>query len=148
MPENLCSHDDFISGLPKAELHLHIEGSLEPEMMFLLAKRNRVGLTFESMTLTVCPLSNLKLCVIEDMRNHPIGHMLNKGLRATVNSDDPAYFGGYINENYKAIANAGVVDRAGLIALARNSFLGSFLSHEEVHAHLDAIDAYEATCSN
>ena len=102
----------------------------------------------ESMTLTVCPLSNLKLCVIKDMRNHPIGHMLNKGLRATVNSDDPAYFGGYINENYKAVANAGLVDRAGLIALARNSFLGSFLSHEEVHAHLDAIDAYEATCSN
>ena len=83
-----------------------------------------------------------------NMRNHPIGPMLNKGLWATVNSDDPAYFGGYINESYKAIANAGVVDRTGLIALARNSFLGSFLSHEEVHVHLDAIDTYEATCSN
>ena len=101
-----------------------------------------------SMTLTVCPLSNLKLCVIKDMAMHPIGKMLKKGLRATVNSDDPAYFGGYVNENYRAIADAGLVDREGLIALARNSFLGSFLSHEEVCLHLDAIDAYEATCSS
>jgi adenine deaminase len=96
------------------------------------------------MTLTVCPLSNLKLCVVDDMRSHPIGHMLKHGLRATVNSDDPAYFGGYLNENYKTIANAGVVDRKGLIELARNSFLGSFLSHDEVRMHLDAIDAYVA----
>ncbi len=99
-----------------------------------------------SMTLTVCPLSNLKLCVINELRNHPIGRMLREGLRATVNSDDPAYFGGYMNENYKAIANAGVVDRGDLVALARNSFLGSFLSHEDVRMHLDAIDAYVATC--
>jgi adenine deaminase len=98
------------------------------------------------MTLTVCPLSNLKLCVVGDMRDHPIGEMLRHGLRATVNSDDPAYFGGYINENYKAIANAGVVDRIGLITLARNSFLGSFLSDEEVHKHLAAIQAYVFTC--
>lgn len=101
-----------------------------------------------SITLTVCPLSNLRLCVIKDMRMHPIGRMLKKGLRATVNSDDPAYFGGYVNENYRAIADAGLVDREGLIALARNSFLGSFLSHEEVRLHLDSIDAYEATCSS
>ena len=99
-----------------------------------------------SMTLTVCPLSNLKLCVVDEMRNHPIGRMLNEGLRATVNSDDPAYFGGYINENFKAVADAGVVDRKGLVALARNSFLGSFLSHAEVRVHLDAVDAYEAAC--
>ena len=89
----------------------------------------------------------MKLRIIDNMRNHPIRRMLKKGLRATVNSDDPAYFGGYINENYKAVANAGLMDREGLIALARNSFLGSFLSHEEVRLHLDAIDAYEATCS-
>jgi len=99
-----------------------------------------------SMTLTVCPLSNIKLCVVDEMRNHPIGRMLQKGLRATVNSDDPAYFGGYMNDNFKAIANAKVVDRNGLAALARNSFLGSFLSHDEVQTHLDAIDAYLATC--
>ncbi len=99
-----------------------------------------------SMTLTVCPLSNLKLCVVDEMRQHPIGEMLRRGLRATVNSDDPAYFGGYINANFKAIANAGVVDRAGLVTLARNSFLGSFLSDREVQNHLDAIDAYELTC--
>ncbi len=98
------------------------------------------------MTLTVCPLSNLKLCVVDDMRRHPIGQMLKHGLRATINSDDPAYFGGYMNENYRAIANAGVVDRNGLIELARNSFLGSFLSLDEVQMHLDTIDAYVATC--
>ncbi len=98
------------------------------------------------MTLTVCPLSNLKLCVVDEMRNHPIGFMLREGLRATINSDDPAYFGGYLNENYRAIANAGVVDRGDLVALARNSFLGSFLSHEEVRMHLDSIDTYLATC--
>ncbi len=103
-------------------------------------------LSRSSITLTVCPLSNLKLRVIGDMQNHPIGRMLEKGLRATVNSDDPAYFGGYINANYKAIANAGVVDRKGLLTLARNSFLGSFLSDEMVLTHLDAIDAYECAC--
>lgn len=105
-------------------------------------------LASSGMTLTVCPLSNLKLCVVNDMRLHPIGSMLKHGLRATVNSDDPAYFGGYINENYKAIASAGVVDRDGLIELARNSFLGSFLSHDEVRKHMDAIEAYVATCQS
>ena len=110
----------------------------DPQLVTRLAR--------SGMTLTVCPLSNLKLCVIDEMRNHPIGRMLNEGLRVTVNSDDPAYFGGYANANYEAIANAGVVNRTQLVSLARNSFLGSFLSHKEVRMHLDAIDAYVATC--
>ncbi len=118
-------------------------GNRSMEDPILVTRLARTGVT-----LTVCPLSNLKLCVIDDMRNHPIGQMLKKGLRATVNSDDPAYFGGYINENYKAIANAGSVDRNGLLTLARNSFLGSFLSDELVRTHLDAIDAYESACEN
>ena len=58
------------------------------------------------MALTVCPLSNLRLCVVDDLRDHPLPEMLAAGLRATVNSDDPAYFGGYVNENYLAIAEA------------------------------------------
>ncbi|MEA3032397.1 MAG: adenine deaminase, partial [Sphingomonadales bacterium] len=58
----------------------------------------------EGMTLTVCPLSNLKLCVVKDMAEHPVDRMLAAGLRITLNSDDPAYFGGYINANYRAAA--------------------------------------------
>ena len=55
----------------------------------------------ERMTLTVCPLSNLKLCVVDDLEAHPMKRMLGPGLRATINSDDPAYFGGYVDDNYR-----------------------------------------------
>jgi len=99
----------------------------------------------EAMTLTVCPLSNLKLCVVDDLADHPIGRMLRLGLRATINSDDPAYFGGYVNDNYRAVANAGLVDKAGLVTLARNSFLGAFLPPVEMARHLAAVDEYAAS---
>jgi adenosine deaminase len=92
------------------------------------------------MTLTVCPLSNLKLRVVDEMSHHPIPHMLRQGLRATINSDDPAYFGGYVNDNYRALAHAGLVDAEDLLLLARNSFLGSFLGDDEVATHLAALD--------
>ncbi len=95
-----------------------------------------------AMTLTVCPLSNLKLCVVKDLETHPLPRMLAQGLRATINSDDPAYFGGYINDNYAAMAKAGSLDRGAFARLARNSFLGSFLVDTEVSAHLAALDAY------
>ena len=94
------------------------------------------------MALTVCPLSNLKLCVVQDMAAHPIARMLGLGLRATINSDDPAYFGGYVNDNFRAVA--GALDRADLITLARNSFLGSFLPKADIDRHLAAVDAYAA----
>jgi adenosine deaminase len=97
----------------------------------------------EAMTLTVCPLSNLKLCVVDDVALHPIPTMLAKGLRATINSDDPAYFGGYIADNYRAIAP--LVTRDQLVTLARNSFLGSFLPDAAVTRHLEAIDAFVAS---
>jgi adenosine deaminase len=97
----------------------------------------------EAMTLTVCPLSNLKLCVVDDMHAHPLPEMLRKGLRATINSDDPAYFGGYVNDNYRAIAGLPGIGRRDLATLARNSFLGSFLPDAAVAAHLAAIDSYE-----
>jgi len=96
----------------------------------------------ESMTLTVCPLSNLKLCVVQDVAEHPIPAMLKSGLRATINSDDPAYFGGYVADNYRAIAP--FVSRDDLVTLARNSFLGSFLPDDAVTRHLQTIDAYAA----
>ena len=98
----------------------------------------------ERMTLTVCPLSNLKLCVVTDLAAHPIDRMLRAGLRATINSDDPAYFGGYVNDNYRAVAKARGLTRDELATLARNSFLGSFLSREEVAGHLGTLEAYVA----
>ena len=97
-----------------------------------------------AMTLTVCPLSNLKLCVVKDLKSHPLPEMLAQGLRATINSDDPAYFGGYINDNYAAMAKASRLDRAAFVMLARNSFLGSFLPEAEVTKYLEVLDAYVA----
>jgi adenosine deaminase len=101
-------------------------------------------LACEQMTLTVCPLSNLKLCVVGTMDEHPIDRMLAKGLRATVNSDDPAYFGGYINDNYRAVADARGLDRDQVVQLARNSFLGSFLEEDARARCLALLDAYVA----
>jgi adenosine deaminase len=101
----------------------------------------------EQMTLTVCPLSNLKLCVVPDMASHPIDAMLRAGLRATINSDDPAYFGGYVNDNYRAAAAGRALSRDDLATLARNSFLGSFLGEEEKAAHLARLDAYLAAAA-
>jgi len=97
----------------------------------------------EATTLTVCPLSNLKLGVVPSISDHPIARMLRLGLRATVNSDDPAYFGGYVNDNYLAVA--GLLNLEDLVTLARNSFLGSFLPDAEVAVHLAAVDAYAAS---
>jgi adenine deaminase len=96
----------------------------------------------EGMTLTVCPLSNLKLSVVRDAAAHPIPEMLRQGLRATINSDDPAYFGGYVADNYRAIAP--FVSREQIVTLARNSFLGSFLPDDVVTRHLASIDDYVA----
>jgi adenosine deaminase len=101
-------------------------------------------LVADGMTLTVCPLSNLKLCVVDDMTAHPLKRMLDVGLKATVNSDDPAYFGGYLGENWLATARGVNLSRDELITLAKNSFTGSFLEPAEIEGHLAAIDAYAA----
>lgn len=105
----------------------------------LVARLARTG-----MTLTVCPLSNVKLCNVAAIDAHPIDRMLELGLRATVNSDDPAYFGGYVGENYRAVARGRGLSKQQLATLARNSFLGSFLPDEAVAAHCAAIDAWVA----
>jgi adenosine deaminase len=99
----------------------------------------------DGLTLTVCPLSNLKLCVVDDLAQHPLRRMLAAGLRATVNSDDPAYFGGYVNANFVAVADALNLTRDEIITLARNSFTGSFLPPAEQAVHLAAIDSFAAT---
>jgi adenine deaminase len=96
----------------------------------------------DDLTLTVCPLSNHKLCVVSDLAQHPIKTMLDLGLQATINSDDPAYFGGYVNANFSAVTKAVGLTRAEIVTLAKNSFTGSFLTPEEIAAHLAEIDAY------
>lgn len=95
----------------------------------------------EGLTLTVCPLSNLKLCVIPEIAQSPIRRMLDAGLKATINSDDPAYFGGYVGENYRAVAGALELSRDQLLDLAANSFTGSFLPPEAQAPHLAEIEA-------
>jgi len=94
------------------------------------------------MTLTVCPLSNLKLCVVNDLADHPIDAMLAKGLKATVNSDDPAYFGGYVADNYRAVAKARGLSRGDIVQLAKNSFTGAFLEPEVVGLYLERLDGF------
>jgi adenosine deaminase len=98
----------------------------------------------EGRTLTVCPLSNLKLCVVMDLKQHPMKRMLDLGLKATCNSDDPAYFGGYIADNFIRTAEAVNLTRADLIQLAKNSFTGSFLDTASIAKHVAAVDGYAA----
>jgi len=98
----------------------------------------------EHVALTVCPLSNLKLCVIPDIAGSPVKRMLDLGLRVTINSDDPAYFGGYVGANYRAVADALTLSTDEIVTLVRNGFLGSFLSEEQKAAHLAEIDAVAA----
>lgn len=96
----------------------------------------------EQVTLTVCPLSNVKLRVFDRMEHHNLKRLLEAGLRVTVNSDDPAYFGGYLLENYLAVERALGLTRAQLTTLARNSIEGSFLETDAKRRWLTAIDAY------
>ena len=96
------------------------------------------------MPLTVCPLSNLRLRVVETMAAHPLPEMIAKGLMVTVNSDDPAYFGGYINDNYHALDEALALTRGDFAMLARNSFEAAFIEDEEKSALIARLDAYLA----
>lgn len=84
----------------------------------------------QKIPLTVCPLSNVKLCVFKTLQDHPLKKMLNMGLQVTVNSDDPAYFSGYIEENYVAVAETLNLTDRELVQLARNSIYASFCSEE------------------
>jgi adenine deaminase len=110
----------------------HGNRSLEdPELVASIIERD--------ITLTVCPLSNLRLGVIDDMAESPVRRMLDAGMAITLNSDDPAYFGGYINANFEAVTEALNLTDAQIVTLVENSFRGSFLPETEIATYLDAV---------
>ncbi|GAB2175766.1 adenosine deaminase [Dongia sp. agr-C8] len=96
----------------------------------------------EGTTLTVCPLSNVRLCTVKTLAEHPLRRLYEAGVKVTINSDDPAYFGGYLQENYLQTAEALNLTRAELADIAANSFRGAFLTDEEKSGYLARIDAH------
>jgi len=111
----------------------HGNRSLEDESLVARLARER-------MALTVCPLSNLRLRVVADLAHHPLRRMMDKGLVVTVNSDDPAYFGGYINDNFCTMADALALTRREIVALARNSVQVSLMPTAQKAAALAEIE--------
>jgi adenine deaminase len=113
----------------------HGNRSLEdPALVARLARERR--------PLTVCPLSNLRLRVVHDLAHHPLRRMLDQGLMASVNSDDPAYFGGYMNQNFQAVSAALALDRDEIVALVRNGFDASLMAQADknkAHAEIDRV---------
>jgi adenosine deaminase len=106
----------------------------DPELVKRLAK--------EQIPLTVCPLSNVKLRVFPSLAEHSLRRLLDAGLRVTINSDDPAYFGGYVTENYLAAQRALDLDRDRVHRLAANGFRASFISEAEKNAFLEELEDY------
>lgn len=98
----------------------------------------------EGVPLTVCPLSNIRLCVFKEMAEHTLGKLLAQGAKVTLNSDDPAYFGGYLNDNIRAVQAAFHFDAATWYQLARNSFEASFASAAEKAGWIARLDAHFA----
>jgi adenosine deaminase len=96
----------------------------------------------EQMPLTVCPLSNLRLCVVSDMARHPLRRMLQEGLMATLNSDDPAYFGGYMTENFLVTQQALSLTREEIVTLAANGFRAAFCDEGTRERHLATLADY------
>jgi adenosine deaminase len=94
----------------------------------------------EQVPLTMCPLSNLRLKVVRDLAHHPLRRMMDRGLRVTVNSDDPAYFGGYVNQNYRAISSALGLGRDEIAAIVRNGIKASLMSLSEKDQALAEVD--------
>src|SRR6202041_2674224 len=99
----------------------------------------------EQLALTVCPLSNLRLRVVDDLARHPLRRMLDKGLMVTVNSDDPAYFGGYVNQNYRAISDALGLQCDAIFPLVRNGIQASRITPSEKNEAFAEIDRILAT---
>ena len=102
----------------------------------------------EQIPLTVCPLSNIKLRVFDKMEDHNLKKMLDQGIRVTINSDDPAYFGGYINQNFLAAQKALKLNENEVIEIAKNGFRSSFLPQQSINAHLESIDEFVRQVKN
>ena len=96
----------------------------------------------EQVPLTVCPLSNIKLRIFDNMRQHNFKKMMNLGLCVTVNSDDPAYFGGYIEDNFRALHAVHGLDFQDIYKITRNAFKASFLTPQEKQKYLDELDEF------
>ncbi|HEX9161120.1 MAG TPA: adenosine deaminase, partial [Thermoanaerobaculia bacterium] len=96
-------------------------------------------LASRAIPLTICPLSNVKLCVFDSMEDHNLALLLDRGVVVTINSDDPAYFGGYIADNFLAAQRALNLTEEQIRQLARNSFTASFLPDSDKQRHLEAI---------
>lgn len=94
------------------------------------------------MALTVCPLSNTALKVVDDLKNHPLKKMMDLGLKVTINSDDPAYFGGQVNKNYEKIQEALDLTKSDLYQLAKNSFKYSLLDKNKKQQYLNELEFY------
>lgn len=119
----------------------HGNHSLDEEKLVMELVRRKIPMT-------LCPLSNLKLKVVKDLKGHPLKGMMEKGLLVSINSDDPAYFGGYVNENYLAIAKALNLSKEDIYTLAKNSFLSSFLEEIEKKKMTAKLDKfYKQNCS-
>ncbi len=114
-----------------------VQSSKDAALMQRLAK--------DRIALTVCPLSNLKLCVFPDLASHNLKQLLDAGLAATLNSDDPAYFGGYINDNFTQTFAATGLQAQHAYMLARNGFEASFIDASAKRRHIDRLDACFAT---
>ena len=99
---------------------------------------NRLGR--ERMALTVCPLSNLRLRVVDDLTHHPLRRMMDKGLVVTINSDDPAYFGGYVNDNFRAVSGALALQRDEIAAIVRNGITASLMTDADKARTLAEVD--------
>jgi adenosine deaminase len=98
----------------------------------------------DDVALTVCPLSNVKLCVFDRMEQHNLKKLLDLGLRATVNSDDPSYFGGYMNANFLASQRALGLEKEDIYRLVRNSYEAAFATEERKQALVKELDEYMA----
>lgn len=94
------------------------------------------------LALTVCPLSNTALQVVDNLKNHPLKKMMDLGLKVTINSDDPAYFGGQVNKNYIEIQKALTLTKSEIYQLARNSFVYSFVNETKKHQYLNELEVY------
>jgi adenosine deaminase len=103
----------------------------DPQLVARLAR--------ERMPLTVCPLSNLKLCVVPSLGEHNLRRLLDRGVCVTINSDDPAYFGGYVADNYRAVCEALSLERAQLVELASNAIEAAFLPAIDKQRHFDRL---------